>query len=142
MVVWDRSDNWWIADRLEGTGTHYVEAFFHFAPASMRTLREGIGVSMVTDAGVHAVLQARNADLLQVDWQCGGPEPEGGWIATGYGRKAPAPVVKFYGNVQLPCEISFRLTASLQEAAAPTVEQMEALGELCDLQPGTARSFV
>jgi hypothetical protein len=127
-VVWNRKCCWLILDRLEGNGRHYVESFFHFAPGHLKVLPENQGVSMTTDQGVHAVLRAAGVHDLQIDARHGESEPDGGWIAIGYGRKEPAPMVRFHGCVQLPTTMTYVLSSSLDESAPLLIEQTDVRG--------------
>lgn len=119
-VIWNRESCWLILDRLEGVGEHYVEVFFHFAPGQLQSNDSEECATIVTDEGIHATIQAVNSTTLKIDASCGGLEPDQGWIATGYGRKVPAPQVRYHGNVRLPCILPFVLTAS-QEPIEPSI---------------------
>jgi hypothetical protein len=121
-VVWNRKCCWLILDRLEGNGQHVVESFFHFAPGRIQALPNNQGVYVTTDQGVHAVLQVAGIDGLQIDARCGETEPDGGWIAIGYGRKEPAPVVRFHGRVHLPSTMMYALISSLDDIAPFDIE--------------------
>jgi len=112
-----------ILDRLEGTGNHLIEAFFHFAPGQARLLPNGNGVQVSTASGIHAVLQVVGTDALQTDLLQGGAEPDGGWLATSYGRKEPAPVVRFHGRVDFPFSIVFALFPSQELTDPPVIEK-------------------
>jgi hypothetical protein len=128
-VVSDRKSCWQIVDRLEGSGFHFVEVYFHFAPGFVSVLPNRGGVSVTTVGGVQAVLQVAEMDALQVDVRCGEAEPDGGWIATGYGCKEPAPVVRFYGHVCLPFTITFLLASSLEEVVLPVNRRMNVVDD-------------
>jgi hypothetical protein len=131
LVAWDRKSDWLIFDRLEGSGIHLIEAFFHFAPGCLSILSDGGGVMVTTDRGIQAVLQCANRDSLFVDARCGESEPDGGWIATGYGCKVPAPVVRFHGHVQLPFTMCFLLSSSIGEVVRPAMERID-VADSCD----------
>ena len=112
-IVWNREAQWLIRDHLEGEGTHEVEVFFHFAPGTAFAQDDGRGVLISTDDGVHAMLRLLGTDPLRVEIKTGGESPDGGWIATSYGRCVPAPVVRFSDRVQLPISLTFGLRASV-----------------------------
>ncbi len=57
---------------------------------------------------------------LQMDLACGESAPDGGWIATSYGRSQAAPRVRFHGHLDLPVSLAFVLTAARQ--ASDSVE--------------------
>ena len=102
-IVWNGdSHGWLIFDRLEGEGEHFVELFFHFAPGRADVLPETDGVAVETDDHLHAVLKRLDSFPLSTEVKMGGAGPEEGWIATSYGRREPAPVVRFFGRIPLP----------------------------------------
>jgi hypothetical protein len=126
-IVCNRDSYWLIRDRLDGEGTHEVEVFFHFAPGTAVAIEDGRGVLVSTEDGVHAMLRLVGTDSLRAEVKRGGKEPDGGWIATSYGRCVPAPLVRFFGRVRLPLSLTFELRAS------PT------LPVPCDIKPESAR---
>jgi hypothetical protein len=125
-VFWNRNDYWLILDRLEGEGEHYVEVFFHFAPGTTSILQGRCGVLIKTNSGVHTLLEAVDRKDLAVGINHGGIGPEGGWIGVSYGRREPAPLVRFHGRLRLPANISFSLIASkTSDLANIRVESMD-----------------
>lgn len=132
-IAWNRESCWLIVDRLEGTGWHDIEVFFHFAPGHLSVNPEGGSVSVITNRGVYAVLQSAGSHTLEIEGLVGRGEPEGGWSASGYGAKEPAPVVRFHGRLQLPCTLSFALTAFPEPTSSPIIERYELLRN----HPGT-----
>jgi len=126
-IVWKRDSSWLILDRLEGEGTHQVEVFFHFSPGTAVAHGDSRGVLVSTEDGVHAVLRLVGADSLRAEIKHGGEEPDGGWIATSYGRCVPAPLVRFSGRVPLPISLTFALGAS------------RTLPVDCDIEPESVR---
>ena len=111
-IFWKRNSYWLILDRLEGQGAHFVEVFFHFAPGSAQLLPEGSGVRIETDDHVHAVLMMPDSRPLSAEVKSGGAGPEDGWIATSYGCRTAAPVVRFYGRLRLPASLAYVLMPS------------------------------
>jgi hypothetical protein len=110
---------WLILDQLKGEGEHLVEVFFHFAPGTARILPQINGVAIETEERIHAILKlATPQNRLAMELRCGGPKPEDGWIATGYGQRQPAPVLRFHGRVQLPTSLAFILLP-LRSAVEP-----------------------
>jgi hypothetical protein len=130
-IVWKRGGYWLIVDRLEGDGQHLVEAFFHFAPG-IATPLDGDGVRFETDDGAHALLQTLVRGPMDVELRCGEDEPEGGWLATSYGRRVPAPVARFHGRIPFPATMVFLITAAPENLPAASVEwhQLEQLSDL------------
>ena len=116
-IYWNRMDKWMILDRLEGEGQHDVEVFFHFAPSEVKLLRDRQGVAVETVEGVTAELELVEGANCQLEIIAGGSGPEGGWIGTAYGYRQRAPVVRFWGRLQLPVAFSFAIQ-SLQLPAA------------------------
>lgn len=113
-VFWKPRDYWVVFDRLEGEGAHSVDVFFHFAPGCVCALPDDVGVSVQTDRGLHGEVRYVGHDRLSVDVACGGPSPEGGWIATSYGVCQAAPRVRFHGQLDLPVSLTFLVSASRQ----------------------------
>jgi hypothetical protein len=111
-VYWNRRSHWQITDWLEGEGEHLVETFFHFAPGQAHVLPEGDGVEIETDDRVHAVLKLLDVNQLTTELNIGGARPDEGWIATSYGCRKPAPLVRFHGRIRLPVSLTYILVAS------------------------------
>ncbi|MCC6124162.1 MAG: alginate lyase family protein [Pirellulales bacterium] len=128
-VSWDRNTHWSIRDELEGTGTHFIEVFFHFAPGRAELLAGEAGLRITTDAGACASLRCTGDAFLQAEIKRGEAEPDGGWVATSYGRRSPAPVVRFYGRVQLPASFTFALIAQRNLPARHSLESDGKIGE-------------
>jgi len=141
-IAWNRQSCWLIVDRLEGTGWHDVEVCFHFAPGQLTINSEDGSVSIVTDRGVYAVLQAADSHSLETEGFSGRAEPEGGWIASGYGAKEPAPLIRFQGHLQLPCTLSFVLTAFSEPTSSPIIERYEILRDIPGALADSVRMLV
>ena len=106
----------------------------------MRVLPDGAGVSVTTDSGVHAVLQALQTDSLQIEARCGECEPDGGWIATSYGCKQPAPVIRFHGQVQFPYSMTFLLSSSHKMPVPIINHEMKIVSNSAEVFCDTAKS--
>ncbi len=124
VLAWNGATCWLILDQLEGSGLHYVEVFFHFAPGRYHLHADRPCISIVTDGGNHTTLESMRPAALNIDARRGEAEPDGGWIAEGYGRKVPAPVVRFYGQVCLPCTLPFVLNTAEVPTAPPAVTEL------------------
>jgi hypothetical protein len=124
-VLWQKDILWAIQDELEGTGSHFVEVFFHFAPGRTKTFADGKGLLFAAYSGVHAVLRCEGSNSLQVEILNGQQEPDGGWIATSYGCRTAAPCVRFFGHVSLPEKFTFILTPFLSFPDEITLDNEE-----------------
>jgi uncharacterized heparinase superfamily protein len=95
-----------VFDRLEGTGEHDVEVFFHLAPGNvwLHTLHQAVEYQA---NGVTFWLQLVEDRGFQMELLEGGLGPEGGWIGTAYGRRQRAPVIRYHGRVRLPVQLTF-----------------------------------
>ena len=127
-VYWKRGPCWLILDRLEGDGTHTVDVFFHFAPGEAQRLPDGHGAYVTTKSGIRALLQSEGTNPLRLEINHGDEEPEGGWIATSYGQRVPAPVLKFHGEVDLPFKVTFSLSFCRDETT--NAGEMDCLQQL------------
>jgi hypothetical protein len=123
-IVWIRDAYWLIFDRLEGTGSHKVEVHFHFSPSSADRLPGCNGVCVKTQEGISAQLQLINSQAMHLQTVAGQAKPDGGWIATSYGRKTPAPVATFSGQLELPVDLTFVLCPGLQELPLITAKAL------------------
>jgi hypothetical protein len=128
-IVWVRGAYWLIFDRLEGTGNHHVDVYFHFAPASAVSLTDRAGLRFHTMDGVSAHLQLLTSLVMDVNVRAGDPQPDGGWVATSYGRKIVAPVAIFSGRLELPVDLTFVLCPGLHEVPLITAKRLEDVGE-------------
>ncbi|MGE3142765.1 MAG: alginate lyase family protein [Hyphomonadaceae bacterium] len=108
---------WLLEDRLEGEGTHEIEAAFQFAPAAL-TCGPGFAHTNFHDANLiiayepHVWTQARIA--------CGETSPSRAWWAPRLGEAAPAPMLLLRARQQLPASsrlILYPLRGPVSEAA-------------------------
>jgi hypothetical protein len=87
---------WLVEDEIEGSGTHRVQAFLHFA-AGLEVERRGPGALTVRGEdgrGLHVSLESARPDI-ELDLR-------EGWVSPGYGRKLPAPVAELDLRAELP----------------------------------------
>lgn len=94
-VFYAKPDFWFVRDVLEGNGAHGLDVFWHFAPGrvdghsgDLRFYRDGQAALALLFAGAH-------------DWT---QEISQGWNSPVYGRREPAPVVRFSARAALPVE--------------------------------------
>lgn len=108
-IAWVRKTYWLICDQLEGEGEHFVEIFFHFAPGHAKVLADANSIVVEMEEDLKAQLKLINPGQLNFELQIGGEKPDQGWIATSYGCRKPAPLVRFHGHVRLPVLLTFVL---------------------------------
>ena len=108
-IYHDRQCHWLVMDQLSGAGTYRVEAFFHLAPAEVRSLEGKRGISIETKLGLAAELEVYDWNDCNIETITGGEGPGGGWIGTGYGYRERAPVIRIWGDVPLPNSFCFSI---------------------------------
>lgn len=121
-IYWDRQNDWLVLDRLEGTGEHEIEIYFHFAPGVVELRDDRRGLMVQSECGIFASLQLMENVPLDVQVVQSGEGPDGGWIGTGYGMRQQAPIVRFFGRTELPTSLSFSIQASQMPLAEPSRE--------------------
>lgn len=100
-----RSERLRLADRLEGSGVHSVEFFFHAAP--------GARAERLGEAGVEfrwpdsSRVRIERASGPDVHW-----EERSGWFSPSYGIKLERPVWVARTEIELPFQVEWELTAS------------------------------
>jgi hypothetical protein len=108
-----RAGFWLIEDALSGSGVHEMEAFLHFDEGL--TLTRSGPTSFVATAGgperLHVGLHGvpEGAALVLTE----------GWIARGYGRKKPAPVLTLRMRYPMPLRWTWRLAPLASPDAEP-----------------------
>lgn len=94
---------WRIEDTVTGKGRHDLEWFFHFAAGSPVHL-DGLSARTAYPAGPNLrVTPVDAATLLQGTL-------ETGWVSAAYGRRDPAPVVRYQLSAELPVTVAFIIT--------------------------------
>lgn len=101
-VAFFKPDFWLIRDELTGQGEHQLDRYFHFAPEqAVCQIGDGLIQTCVSPGGNLGILAVENKNLT-IEISVDGEEPGGGWLATGYGRKVRAPVVRYRQQERLP----------------------------------------
>jgi len=102
-VFFARTWGWIIWDRLEGTGTHQVDAFLHFDPeVTLLPLEAGL---LAHNGDVTLAIKVNGPSEIATHVACGEEGPEGGWVAPAYGQGESAPVGCFSLTTQVPATI-------------------------------------
>jgi hypothetical protein len=110
-ILYVAPDYWLVRDELEGSGSHEVDRALHFAPGVEASADpDGVLWGHAGD-GVAFLVQACDSIPSAVDLRRGGPEPAGGWVATGYGARVPAFVARIRSTVTAPAALHLLLTA-------------------------------
>jgi len=115
-IEWDRQDHFIVRDRVEGSGSHQIEVFFHLAPGVKIAKRSPESITIKTMAGRLATVEVLDNEQTKAEVVEGGEGPDGGWVGTGYGHRQRAPVLKFSGQVELPASFSFSIHCSRSQA--------------------------
>lgn len=104
-VVFEKPRYWLIRDELTGEGEHDVEQYFHLTPGRV-VCDEGTGsvLTCCPSGGNLALVPAEEAPFA-VRILENGEEPGEGWLATGYEKKTPAPVVRYHSRLRLPATL-------------------------------------
>ena len=121
-IAWKQSSYWLIHDVIHGVGRHFVEVFFHFAPGRIELLPDGSGALYTPKSGKKVVLLLAEGHELRLELKIGQSEPGGGWISTSYGVSKSAPLLRFYGQLDLPADLLFFLSASRERLDVARVE--------------------
>jgi len=107
-----------IVDRIEGSGRHLVERFWHFAETCRVTLDGRAAVS--TDGLIELRIDVDELDA-RPEILSGSESPLGGWISRGFGRKAPTTTLVYRseaaGAAELRTRISIRRLRSSPSSA-------------------------
>lgn len=97
-VIFRKPSCWIILDDVNGVGDHHCDLHFQFSPGEVR-LRGTCAVSR-RDWGRLEIWQlTENCD---VSLESGGVAPIRGWVAPGYGRRMPAPSLRFRRSGRVP----------------------------------------
>ncbi|MDZ7265865.1 MAG: heparinase II/III family protein [candidate division KSB1 bacterium] len=96
---------WLILDSLEGEGEHLVDRWFHFDPLSQLE-RAGEWIVARRPQDKNLLLGEICPPAQTAEFWCGGEKPEAGWMAPGYGRRLPAPVLRLRASVTMPAQFT------------------------------------
>jgi hypothetical protein len=100
-VVFLKPNYWIVRDEFWGEGEHQIELYYHFAGVEIDSSRGDKTIYARTSLGKGLALipleEALAAEITQ-----GRKGPEGGWLAVGYGKKLPVPVVRYSITATLP----------------------------------------
>ena len=108
-VIFVKPHYWLVADTLEGSGTHALDFFFHFAPDVALTPQEG--GAMAVKGAERFLIQAGTAGaaLRVVE---GADSPRQGWFSEDYGHRVAAPVLAAEMKTALPARALWLLWPS------------------------------
>jgi hypothetical protein len=107
LIFSNRGEYWVIFDRLEGTGTHEVAAYFHLAPMTDVAMAGTRVTCSHKENHVGLLIELPKQPAFSAQLHDGGNRPDEGWEAPTYGTRTRAPVIRFGGHVSLPCEMAF-----------------------------------
>jgi hypothetical protein len=117
---------------LHGDGEHQIDRYFHFAPGDIGCDKDTKIVQTMTHNHKNLALIPVETDGLMVDLRQGGAGPTGGWVATGYEKKIPAPLVCWSTRIKLP--------AALHTLIVPFNDKVPDIQvqSFCDIYNGTS----
>jgi len=120
-ILFLKRDYWIMRDRIELSGKHQVDLWFHFDSGASPTLQRDDRKQWVHENGANGGLQI-------ISFCAGGSwTTEEGWVSHCYGERAPAPVCVF----SVPAEGEVEITTLLLPQRTSTqarVEQLEVTG--------------
>jgi hypothetical protein len=105
-VFFSKPRYWLIVDDLSAKSEHRIDLCFQFAASTQLIPQPGHGWVNVRYAdGSGCYLLVFSAALLQAQQFCGGIDSAPGCVAPDYGRREPAPALRYSGTSQLPLRI-------------------------------------
>ena len=105
-IVFLKPDYWLIRDELWGEGEHRIDRYFHFADVEILCDEDRKLVHTRSSHGSNLAVLSIGKDITEIEIMRGGNEPKSGWIATGYGKKLRAPVVRYSTKARLPIALN------------------------------------
>jgi hypothetical protein len=105
-VVFLKPDYWLIRDELWGEGEHQIDRYFHFADMEILCDEDRKLVHTRSPQGNNLAVLSIEKGNTKIKIMRGGNEPKSGWIATGYGKKLRAPVVRYSTTARLPIALN------------------------------------
>lgn len=98
-----RADGWIIRDTVTGNGEHTLEWFFHFAP-QCPVIVDGLKVRTTFPDDPNIQIETtQHATRITL---------EEGWVSRTYGRREPAPMMRYSLRVNLPVQVTFAVIRS------------------------------
>jgi Heparinase II/III-like protein/Heparinase II/III N-terminus len=117
-ILFLKRDYWVMQDRIELSGEHQLDLWFHFDSGTSPALR-GDGLKQwVQESGLQIMSFGDGGSWTK----------EEGWVSHCYGERAPAPVCVFSARVQGSFEITTFLLPALPGGGEARVEQIEVTG--------------
>jgi hypothetical protein len=124
-VVLGERGYWIVVDRLDGSGSHRVDALFQLAEGFSTD-----GDLVFTDDGGRSVrITSWVPDGMDVDVVEGREQPRGGWVSGGFGHRAAAPAVVARGQVELPATLCFALVPFRGESQVSVARSTDCSGD-------------
>ncbi len=98
-----RADGWIIRDTVTGNGEHTLEWFFHFAP-QCPVIVDGLKVRTTFPDDPNIQIETtQHATRITL---------EEGWVSRTYGRREPAPMMRYSLRANLPVQVTFAVIRS------------------------------
>jgi len=98
-----RADGWIIRDTVPGNGEHTLEWFFHFAP-QCPVIVDGLKVRTTFPDDPNIQIETtQHATRVTL---------EEGWVSRTYGRREPAPLMRYSLRANLPVQVTFTVIRS------------------------------
>jgi hypothetical protein len=141
-VFYVKPEFWIVVDDLYGTALHQIELRFQFAPMKV-TMSPGPWFRIHGSEGRGLLLRAFSAVMLETVLEQGEHYPIQGWVAPDYGRRVPAPVLKYIAVARLPLRIVTLLipfrTASQRTPAVTAQIENQVIGLIFEHMGETVR---
>jgi len=127
-IFFKKPEYWIVRDYLEGSGEHVVESYFHFAPMELK-----VDWEQKTVITKNLIIKPVEPKLNQIELINESNDfPSSGWMATSYGCKIQAPIIKYSIKEQLPLVWNMLIYPYAESATKIEVEKLELSTERCN----------
>jgi hypothetical protein len=147
-VAFLKPDYWLVRDELLGQGEHQIDRYFHFTPMEVVFDRETKVIHTNSQSGNNLAILSVEKEGVAVEIQRGGGTPGQGWLAIGYGKKAPAPVGRCSTKVGLPIALHTLLVPfredlpSIEVKTVPVAENESLMDQALMIQIGGKKDIL
>jgi hypothetical protein len=95
---------WIVIDELYGKDEHGFDLQFQFAPVRV-VLEEGRWARAISENGRGLLVKAFSRALLEPQVHSGETSPISGWFSSDYGRREPAPLLRYSAHARFPIAV-------------------------------------
>lgn len=144
-VAFMKPDYWLIRDDVLGEGEHQVDRYFHFAPVSVVSDADAGSCRTASSSGANLAVISIEKDGVTTEILENGNGPGEGWLATSYGKKVRAPIVRYRAVVHLPMALHTLLVPFREQM--PNIEVSSAVvgtghGQVISVKIGERQDFL